>query len=65
MNMMTVQGMMCNHCRQSVQEAVARISGVGNVEVSLEEKCVRWDGDAALRSQIAAAVKAIGFQAEE
>lgn len=33
-----VEGMMCAHCQKHVQEALAKLDGVTNVEVSLENK---------------------------
>ena len=36
---MTIQGMMCKHCVAHVTKALASVSGVSEVEVSLDEGC--------------------------
>lgn len=57
-----VEGMSCNHCVNRVKKAVAGVSGVKNVEVSLEEKSavVEFDAPATLE-QIKAAVTDAGY----
>lgn len=59
-----VDGMACNHCRSSVEKAIAAIDGVENVEVSLADKQATVEGnvDAAL---ICEAVKLAGFECEK
>ena len=34
-----IEGMMCNHCKTAVEDALKKTNGVTEVEVSLEEKC--------------------------
>ena len=36
-----IDGMMCNHCKTAVEEALRKTDGVTKVEVSLEEKCAK------------------------
>jgi len=36
-----IEGMMCNHCVMHVQKALAAVSGVAEVTVSLEEKTAK------------------------
>ena len=40
-----VEGMTCEHCVQTVTEAVGKMSGVEKVDVSLEQKEVTVDFD--------------------
>ena len=35
---MTIDGMMCNHCTGRVQKALEGVEGVSKVEMSLEDK---------------------------
>ncbi len=35
---MTINGMMCNHCKMTVEKVLKAIPGVENAEVSLEAK---------------------------
>ena len=36
-----IEGMSCNHCTASVQNALSETAGVNAAEVSLENKCAR------------------------
>lgn len=36
-----IEGMSCNHCTASVQNALSETSGVNAAEVSLENKCAK------------------------
>ena len=40
-----VEGMTCEHCVQTITEAVGKMSGVEKVDVSLEQKEVTVDFD--------------------
>lgn len=42
-----VEGMSCSHCENAIKKAVGAIDGVSNVTVSLEEKTVTVEYDAA------------------
>lgn len=37
----SVNGMTCQHCKQSVENALSNLKGVNNVEVNLEEGKVK------------------------
>ena len=64
----TVTGMSCNHCRQSVTDAVSKVPGVASVEVDLQSGTATWtDKDPsspASPEAVKQAVRAIGFGAE-
>lgn len=64
----TVKGMRCEHCRKSVAEAIAKVSGVASAEVDLEKGEARWTDayPAAPADPVAVknAVNAIGFEAQ-
>jgi copper chaperone CopZ len=57
--------MHCGGCVQSVTRAVSRVSGVRNVDVSLEWKAatVEFDPAAVAPAAIVAAIEAAGFEA--
>lgn len=57
----TVQGMHCQNCSRSVKEAMEK-AGAINVEVSLEKKCVTWEG-AVSREQAKDIIEGQGFDA--
>ena len=40
-----VEGMTCNHCKMSVENALKRLEGVNSAEVSLENKNVTVEFD--------------------
>lgn len=43
MQTITVNGMHCQNCSNSVKEALTK-HGAANVHVDLEKKCVSWEG---------------------
>ncbi len=55
-----IEGMRCNHCTSSVQEALESISGISEVEVRLDEKCAIVSGDVSDEA-IKEAIDDIGF----
>lgn len=59
-----IQGMMCEHCKKSVFDALSKICGGENVEVSLEKNSatVVFSGDNEVLKQ---AVDDIGFEVTE
>jgi len=61
----SVAGMHCGGCVQSVTRAISRVSGVRNVDVSLERKAatVEFDSAAVAPPAIVAAIEAAGFEA--
>lgn len=56
-----VEGMMCEHCKKRVTEAVKSVSGVKAVEVNLKKKTVKFSGDADI-SAVKAAITAAGYE---
>ena len=60
-----VKGMTCQHCVQSVKEAVSRIDGVTNVAVDLLAAQVSWEdshpAQPVASAVVAEAIKRIGF----
>lgn len=62
---MKIQGMSCNGCRTGVENALKRVPGVLNAEVSLEraEAVVEHDEKKAAPGDLRAAVAKAGFKA--
>ena len=59
---MLVDGMMCNHCKMTVEKALKGIAGVENAVVSLEEKTATINLSGDVTDQILMdAVAAKGF----
>ena len=58
-----VAGMTCDHCRAAVTVEVARVAGVTTVEVDLDTKLVRVDGDGVDRDAVIAAIDEAGYEA--
>jgi copper chaperone CopZ len=59
-----IEGMTCNHCVQSVKQALSSLPGVRKAEVSLVEKQALVESEGPL--DLSAAVKAVeeeGYQA--
>ncbi|WP_159900242.1 heavy-metal-associated domain-containing protein [Salinirussus salinus] len=46
MTTITVEGMSCEHCEQTVEEAVCELSGVNGATADRESQQVEIDGDA-------------------
>ena len=44
---MQINGMMCNHCKMTVEKALKAVSGVENAEVDLAAKCAKMNADVA------------------
>ncbi len=42
----TIEGMMCNHCKAHVEKALSAVAGVEKFEVNLENKCAVVEGSA-------------------
>lgn len=57
-----VEGMSCEHCEQTVEEAVEAVSGVTDAEADNESGQVIVDGDADTDSLVAAVTDA-GYDA--
>ena len=62
MNTTIVIGMSCPHCTKAVTEAVSSVAGVSNVNVSLADGIVTWDGDASLADAVKKAILNTGFE---
>ena len=55
-----IEGMMCMHCVAHVEKALLAVPGVGDVKVSLEEKCARVSASADTAA-VRAAVENAGY----
>lgn len=62
MNTLTVTGMTCNHCRESVLKAVRAVTGVEDVSVDLASGKVEWKGGTV--DAVSKAIVAIGFDVQ-
>ena len=62
-NTLKISGMTCSHCSQAVTRSLAAVPGVTAVQVSLETREARVEGDADL-AQLIGAVKAEGYGAQ-
>ena len=64
---LNVNGMTCNHCKQSVEKAVGAIAGVDSVNVVLEDKKVNVTLDASVVSvdTVKNTIEDIGFDVVE
>jgi copper chaperone len=62
---LSVKGMTCNGCVNSVRKRLERLPGVESVAVSLEEKSAEVEHDEAQvkAEDLAAAVNGIGYEA--
>ena len=61
--MLKIKGMMCSHCVMHVQKALAAISGVQEVSVSLEDKSAQVKlGQSAAEDAFKAAIEDAGYQ---
>lgn len=58
----TVEGMTCGHCEQSVEEALEEVSGVTDVTVDRESEQASVDGEANVTALVEA-VEGAGYTA--
>jgi len=58
-----ITGMMCQHCRASVEKGLAALNGVDNVTVDLATGMARIEGDVT-DQQVDEAVTALGYQCQ-
>lgn len=56
-----VAGMSCNHCVQSVKNALEKITGVKQVEVNLEAGQATVQGENLLPDNISKVIEELGF----
>lgn len=59
---LTVEGMSCGHCEQTVEEAIEALAGVQSAEADRDTEQVTVDGDAG-PDQLVAAVEDAGYDA--
>jgi copper chaperone CopZ len=65
MKSLKVNGMRCGHCKAAVEEAAAKIAGIANPQVSLEDKELRFEETAPVDMQaLKTAISNIGFDPE-
>jgi copper chaperone len=59
-----VDGMTCDHCKAAVTVEVAKVPGVAAVDVDLDTKLVRIDGERVDHEDVVAAIDEAGYDAE-
>jgi len=59
-----VNGMTCNHCKANVQNNLASIAGIDNIEIDLESGKVKMTGDDINLSEVKTKVESIGYEYE-
>lgn len=59
---LTVEGMSCGHCEQTVEEALSDVEGVESVDVDRESAAATVEGDAD-PDELVAAVEDAGYEA--
>ncbi len=59
-----VPGMSCAHCTRAVSDALGAVPGVQSVEVDLETKLVRVEGDDLDDPTLRAAIEEAGYEAQ-
>lgn len=64
MKKIKIEGMMCEHCKKSVFDALEKVCGEGKVNVSLEEKSATVDFSGE-NSVLQTAIDDIGFEVLE
>ena len=58
-----VQGMTCGHCAQAVTTEIKKLTGVSDVEVTVESGTVKVSSDSTLNiDDVAAAVDEAGYE---
>lgn len=46
MEKIKVKDISCNHCKNTIMNTLTKVKGIGNLEIIVEKKSVRYDGDA-------------------
>ena len=65
MKSLKVNGMRCGHCKAAVEEAAAKVAGIVNPQVSLEDKELRFEESGPVDMQaLRTAISDIGFDPE-
>ncbi|QPJ66837.1 MAG: heavy-metal-associated domain-containing protein [Candidatus Nitrohelix vancouverensis] len=64
MQIIDVDGMTCGHCVETVTKALSKLSGVHNVQVSLEQGNVSFDfeEDKVEMETVRSAITEVGFE---
>lgn len=65
MDSLTIKGMSCEHCVGSVRKALEKIEGLSNISVDLGAAKATFENNGANREDIQAAIKKIGFIADQ
>ncbi len=61
----TIRGMSCGHCVQAVTEALQKLDGIEQINVSLEDGQASFQNTKGLKVEtIKAAITKIGFQVD-
>ena len=58
-----VEGMTCDHCVNAVRSEVAGVAGITDVQVDLDTKLVRVEGEDIDDAAVFAAVEEAGYEA--
>jgi copper chaperone CopZ len=61
--LLTVDGMACEHCAEAVESALSAVDGVTDARADHDAGTARVDGDAAV-DELVAAVADAGYEAE-
>ncbi len=64
-NFVKVKGMSCQHCVGSVEKALEKVQGVGNVAVDLASGVAEYEAVSAVNvEEVKKAIEAVGFEVE-
>lgn len=64
MTTVKIKGMSCNHCVNSVREALAKLPDIKNISIDLEAGEASYEGEVSAES-VKQAIAAIGFEVVE
>ena len=62
--LLNVNGMTCGHCKAAVTESLKALDGVNFVDVNLDSKEVKVEGENLDLSKLKTAIEDIGFEVE-
>ena len=60
-----VNGMKCNHCKNSVEKHIGALCNIEIAEVNLEQKILRMVGTSIKLSQIKKEIESLGFEFDD
>ncbi|PXX98015.1 heavy metal-associated domain-containing protein [Marinifilum breve] len=63
--LVSVYGMSCNHCKNSVEKHIGSLQNIKIAEVNLEQKILRMVGTSINLSQIKKEIESLGFEFDE